>query len=130
MRSEHYSRVIQEWCNATGMHAWSEHSDMHVEIEDTLVGLINGGEDNPDLIHIYIDLGHIEMPDLHRALLEQNITSELSNQGYFGVHPLTQSIVYRTSVHLTADTNGASLPKVLNQLIHTVRDQLEISLLN
>jgi len=43
MNSEHYSRVIKEWCAATGMQAWVEHDDMHVEIDNTLIGLIAGG---------------------------------------------------------------------------------------
>lgn len=42
MRSDHYPRVIQEWCKATGMQPWGEREDVHVEIDDTLVGLCGG----------------------------------------------------------------------------------------
>lgn len=130
MISDHYPRVIQEWCTATGMETWGARDDMHVEIDDTLVGLIHGGENEPDDLHIYIDLGHLELPELHRALLEQNAQIESEDHGCFALHPLTNSIVYRTSLHLTADTNGATLPQELNHLIHTVRTRLETSLAN
>jgi hypothetical protein len=130
MTSDHYPRVIQEWCAATGMQTWAERDDMHVEIDDTLVGLIHGGESEPDDLYIYIDLGHLELPELYRSLLEQNVQIEPANHGCFAIHPVTNSIVYRTSLHLTADTNGASLPQELNQLIHTVRSRLETALAN
>lgn len=130
MMSNHYPRVIQEWCAATGMQAWGERDDMHVEIDDTLIGLIHGGEDEPDDLHIYIDLGHLELPDLYRNLLEQNVQIESANHGCFAIHPVTNSIVYRTSLHLTADTNGATLPQALNQLIHSARMRLENSIAN
>ena len=130
MSSEHYSRVIQEWCDATGMQVWVEHNDMHVEIGDTLIGLIHGGTQAPDDLHVYIDLGHLELPELYRSLLEQNVLLQSEDQGCFGLHPVTNSIVYRTSVHLTADTNGATLPQKINQLIHLERARIENSLAN
>ena len=37
MRGENYTRVIQEWCATTGMLAWSDHDDKHVEIDDAVV---------------------------------------------------------------------------------------------
>ncbi len=130
MLNEHYPRVIQEWCSATGMQVWAEHDDMHVEIDDTLIGLIHGGENEPDDLHIYIDLGHLELPELYRVLLQENARIESEDHGCFAIHPLTNSIVYRTSMHLTAETNGATLPQELNQLVHTVRTRLETSLMN
>lgn len=130
MMSDHYPRVIQEWCDATGMQAWPEHDDMHVEIDHTLVGLIHGGDSEPDALHIYIDLGHLELPELYRNLLEQNVQLENPQHGCFAVHPLTNSIVYRTSMQLSAATNGAHLPQELNQLIQLVRARLENSLAN
>lgn len=130
MSSEHYSRVIQEWCTATGMQAWVEHNDMHVEIGNTLIGLIHGGAQAPDALHIYIDLGHLTLPELYRSLLEQNVLLQSDDDGCFGLHPLTQSIVYRINLHLTADTNGATLPQKINRLIHSARARLEHSLTN
>lgn len=130
MSSEHYSRVIQEWCTATGMPTWSEHEDMHVEIGDTLVGLIHTDTGASDALHVYIDLGHLELPELHRTLLEQNVAPQFSDQGCFGLHPLTSSIVYRTTIILTENTNGASLPQELNQLIDSIRERLETSLVH
>ncbi len=130
MNSEHYPRVIQEWCAATGMQAWGAHDDMHVEIGDTLIGLIHGSEQDCDALQVYIDLGHLELPELHRNLLEQNVMPESVDHGCFGLHPITSSIVYRTSLMLSADTNGATLPEELNALIQTVRARLEQSLMN
>ena len=130
MSNEHFSRVIKEWCSVTGMQTWPEHEDMHVEIGDTLVGLIHGGQEAPDNLHIYIDLGHIELPEIHRTLLEQNILPQLSGSGCFCVHPLTNSIVFRTSLTLSEKTNGASLPQEINQLINFVREHLETALLH
>ena len=128
MRSDHYPKVIQEWCKATGMQPWGEREDVHVEIDDTLVGLIHGGENESDDLQIYIDLGHLELPELYRSLLEQNVQIESDKHGWFAIHPVTNSIVYRASLHLTADTNGATLPHELNQLIHSARTRLENSL--
>ena len=44
MRGENYTRVIQEWCATTGMLAWSDHDDKHVEIDDAVVALVPGGD--------------------------------------------------------------------------------------
>lgn len=123
MTSEHYPRVIREWCEATGMEAWDERDDMHVEINDTLVGLIPGGDEEPDTLHIYIDLGRYDAPELFPSLLAANVPLEGDDHGCFGLHPLTQSVVYRTSKQLGADTDGAALPSALDTLIQSARDK-------
>ena len=124
MISEHYHRVIREWCEATGMEAWDEREDMHVEINDTLVGLIPGGENEPDALHIYLDLGHHDLPDLYASLLEANVSIDADDQGCFGLHPLTQSVVYRTKRQLGSDTDGSQLPTALDALIRSARSRL------
>ncbi len=123
MMSEHYPRVIREWCKATGMDAWDERDDVHLEINDTLVGLIHGGDDDPDTLHIYIDLGRYEVPELLPSLLAANVPVEGDDHGCFGLHPLTRSVVYRTSKHLSADTDGTVLPSALDALIRSARDK-------
>lgn len=128
MTSEHYSRVIREWCEATGMQAWDERDDMHVEINDTLVGLIPGGDADPDTLHIYIDLGRYDAPEILPGLLAANVPLEADDPGCFGLHPLTQSVVYRTSKRLDANTNGARLPSALDALIQSARDKFASSL--
>jgi hypothetical protein len=128
MTSEHYPRVIREWCEATGMEVWDERHDMHVEINDTLVGLIPGGDDEPDSLHIYLDLGHHELPDLYASLLEANVAIDADDQGCFGLHPLTQSVVYRTKRRLQADTDGSQLPTALDALIRSTRSRLSSAL--
>lgn len=124
MTSEHYSRVIREWCDATGMQAWDERDDMHLQINDTLVGLIPGSDDEPDSLNIYLDLGRYDVPDLYASLLEANVALHGDDHGCFGLHPLTQAVVYRTSRQLQADTDGSQLPSALDALIRSAKSRL------
>lgn len=59
MYGENYTRVIQEWCAATGMAAWADQDDKHVVIDDGVVALVPGGNDSPDTLHILIELGFL-----------------------------------------------------------------------
>ncbi len=127
MYHEHYPRVIQEWCVATGMSAWGENEDQHVDIDGTVVGLIPAGEHAPDLLQVFIDLGHIDQPDLHTRLLEQNTQLDQDDYGYFGLHPLTHALVYRTQLRLNADTDGSQLPYTLRNLINNAQKRLDQS---
>lgn len=128
MGNEHYQRIIAEWCKATGMPAWSPAEDKHLEINDTLVGLIPGNTDHPDALHIYIDLGRYDADDIYSHLLEANLPLDASDRGCFGLHPLTRSVVYRTERQLDADTDGATLARQLEALIATVRLRFDAAL--
>ena len=127
MHRENYGRIIQEWCNATGMTLWQEHEDKHVEIDGFVCGLIPGGHKEPDVMHVLIDLGNPYFPDLHQRLLEQNVPLESLDRGCFGLHPITGSVVYRTSFQLTSETNGGELPLKISVLIQSLMERLEIS---
>ena len=127
MHRENYSRIIREWCAATGMQAWREDEDKHVEIEGVICGLIPGGTDEPDVMHVYIDLGPYDFPDLHQRLLERNVPLAPPDKGCFGLHPITGSVVYRTAFHLSTDSDGAQLPEKISTLIQLAREQMEIS---
>lgn len=127
MHCENYGRIIQEWCNATSMSVWDERADKHVEINGFVCGLIPGGHDESDVMHVLIDLGHPYFPDLLQRLLEQNVSLEFSDHGCFGLHPLTGSVVYRTSFQLTSETDGGELPLKISALIQSVMERLEIS---
>ena len=129
MSSENYSRVIREWCAATGMQAWAEHEDMHISIGDTLIGLIHNSSETPELLHVYIDLGHWDRPDLYRILLEENTPIGCDDHGCFGLHPVTGSIVYRSQKLLSAESNGTNLLEEIKHLIHVVKNRLENSLI-
>ena len=128
MSSENYSRVIREWCAATGVQAWAKHEDMHISIGDTLVGLIPNSAETPDLLHVYIDLGHWERPDLYRILLEENTPICCHDHGCFGLHPVTGSIVDRSQKLLSAESNGTKLLEEIKHLIHSAKTHLENSL--
>lgn len=125
MHKENYGRIIREWCAATGMLAWREDEDKHVEIDGVVCGLIPGGDDEPEIMHVFFDLGHYYKPELHQHLLEQNVPLESPGFGCFGLHPLTGSVVYRTSLILSADVSGAQLPEKLSSLIQLAKDRLE-----
>lgn len=127
MDSEHYARVISEWCAATGMAAWRPDEDSHIEIDDTLVGLIPGGSAGPDTLHICIDLGRYDAPDLWPGLLEANVPLE-GEPGCFGLHPLTQAVVYRTWRQLDARTDGARLPQEIASLIDAARRKFDAAI--
>ena len=127
MRSEHYERVIHEWCSATGMPPWGVEEDQHVEIDDTLVGLIPGGADDPDGLHIYIDLGRYDAPEIWPGLLEANVPLA-DDSGCFGLHPLTQSVVYRTRRQLDSHTDGARLPQEIEALIRAARRKFDAAI--
>ncbi len=125
MGNDHYQRLITEWCAATGMPVWPPNEDKHVEIDETLVGLIPGGADEPDALHIYIDLGRYEAPDMYPSLLEANLSPAPGEPGCFCLHPLTGSVVYRTSRKLDHSTDGALLPQQLQALIAGARHRLD-----
>lgn len=127
MHRENYGRIIQEWCVATGMTVWREDEDKHVEIDGVVCGLIPGRHDEPDLMHVLIDLGHHYLPNLHQHLLEKNVPLASSDRGCFGLHPITGSVVYRTSFQLTSETDGGQLPAKISTLIQSATEQLEIS---
>ena len=124
MHREHYGRVIREWCAATGMPAWSEDNDKHIEIDGIVCGLLPGDEDEPDRMHLFLDLGHYDSSGLHRHLLEQNTRLGAADHGCFGLHPVTGTVVYRTSFNLTLDTDGAQLPEKIRELIDAAQEQL------
>lgn len=129
MSNENYSRVIREWCAATGMQAWAEHEDMHISIGDTLVGLIHNHSETQELLHVYIDLGHWDRPDLYRILLEENTPISSDDHGCFGLHPVTGSIVYRSQKSLSSDSNGTNLLEEIKRLIHVAKIRLENSMM-
>ena len=124
MRRQHYDRVIREWCAATGMPPWNEDNDKHIEIDGTICGLIPGGEDEPDVMHVLIDLGPEDDAGLYRYLLEQNTPLGNADHGCFGLHPVTGSVIYRACFHLSASTDGTQLPEKINELIESARDRL------
>lgn len=130
MSSENYSRVIREWCAVTGMQVWAEYEDMHISIGDTLVGLIHDSSETPELLHVYIDLGHWDRPDMYRKLLEDNAPVGFSDHGCFGLHPATGSIIYRATKLLSAETSGENLLEEIKTLINTVKNRLENSLMH
>lgn len=124
MNAQTYSRVINEWCEATGMQPWAPDADMHIDIENTTVGLLYDEHASPNALHVYIDLGHMELPDLHRQLLEFNMLLDSPHGGCFALHPHSGSLVYRAAIALSDDTNGAALPQHIAGLIATARAPL------
>jgi hypothetical protein len=124
MRRQHYDRVIREWCAATGMPPWNEDDDKHIEIDGTICGLIPGGEDEPDVMHVLIDLGPEDDAGLYRYLLEQNTPLGNADHGCFGLHPVTGSVVYRACFHLSTSTDGTLLPEKIYALLESARDRL------
>jgi hypothetical protein len=129
MRGENYTRVIQEWCATTGMLAWSDNDDKHVEIDDAVVAFISSGDHEPDCLHVLIDLGHYDFPDLQRCLLEHNVSLDSPGHGCFGIHPTTGSVVYRVMLNLGRDTDGHFLPHHISLLIQNARALLATSLI-
>ena len=129
MQGENYTRVIQEWCATTGLATWADHHDKHVEIDDAVVALMPGGNDAPDALHILIDLGHYDFPDLQRCLLEHNATLNSPGYGCFCFHPTTGTVVYRVMLNLANDADGYQLPHHISQLIHNARSLLATSLI-
>ena len=127
MLGENYHRVIEEWCAATGMAVWPDQDDKHVEIDDAVVALVHGGNNDPDTLHILIDLGPYDFPDLQRSLLEMNVPLDSPEHGCFGLHPITGSVVYRAKLHLASDTDGYHLPHFISELIHNARARLATS---
>ena len=129
MRGENYTRVIQEWCSTTGMLAWADRNDKHVEIDDAVVALVPGGDNEPECLHVLIDLGHYDFPDLQRSLLEHNVPLDSPGHGCLGIHPTTGSVVYRVMLNLGSETNGHVLPHHISQLIQKARALLATSLI-
>lgn len=119
-----YNRVISEWCEATGMQPWAPDADMHIDIEDTTIGLLYDEDVSPQTLHVYIDLGHLQLPNLHQQLLEFNMALDGPQAGCFALHPGTGSLVYRAPIPLSDETHGATLPQYIADLIAAVRARL------
>jgi hypothetical protein len=100
-----------------------------VEIDDAVVSLVPGGNNEPDCLHVLIDLGHYDFPDLQRSLLEHNVPLDSPGHGCFGIHPTTGSVVYRVMLHLGSDADGHFLPNHISQLIQNARALLATSLI-
>lgn len=124
MNEQTYSRVISEWCEATGMQPWATDADMHINIENTTVGLLYDETVSPGALHVYIDLGHLDLPDLHRQLLEFNMSLDSPHGGCFALHPETGGLVYRAAIALSDDTDGSALPQHIADLIAAARAPL------
>ena len=124
MNAQTYGRVIHEWCNATGMQPWATGADMHVEVGDAVVGMLYDEENAPQLLHLYVDLGHVQSYGLHTRLLQHNIALVSPGSGYFALHPEEGNVVYRVSLPLTEQTCGALLPQQLADLIAHARARL------
>jgi len=117
MSVENYRRVIQEWCDATGMQPWEPESDMHVDINDTTVGLIYDAEIAPDTLHAMADLGSFNFAGIETNMLKLNMLINPETSCYFELHPESGNAVYRIDVPLTPETNGATLPEHIANLL-------------
>ena len=126
MSTANYLRVIQQWCDATGMTPCvSWRVDTHIDIADTTVGLVHDARTSPDFLHVYFDLGQWEFPKIFTGVsCKTTWSSTRAATAYFGLHPETGSIVYRLSIALTVGTDGASLPDVLAEASDVARQRL------
>ena len=109
-----YERIIGEWCEQTGMSPWGTGDNMHVDIENTTIGLIYEAEETPETLHVYVDLGAMEYPDLHQKLLTANAVGRPEGNGYFGLHPDAGTVVYRVDLALDERVSGRDLPGLLH----------------
>lgn len=119
-----YARIITEWCAATGAHPWTQDDDLVFDMDGTAVGLLYD-QAMPQWLHLYIDLGPHGADNIHRRLLEFNMVSGQSHQGYFALNPDDGHVTYRSRVHLTEDLLGADLPQQIASLVLTARAQLQ-----
>jgi hypothetical protein len=124
MSIDQYSRVIDEWCNATGMSPWRTDEDMNVVIGDTTWGFIYDSIGTPDTLHVFGDLNIVDSVELNRRMLELNLSIDSHPGGTFALHPETSSMVYRLELPLTPGLDGAELPARLTALLGAARAQL------
>lgn len=125
MNAKTYTRVIHEWCETTGMQPWAPDANMHIDMENTTIGLLYNETVSPGALHVYIDLGHKNLPDLHRQLLELNMALDSPYGGCFALHPETGSLVYRAAMALSDETDGSALPQHIADLIAAARAPLQ-----
>ncbi|HSY28219.1 MAG TPA: CesT family type III secretion system chaperone [Burkholderiaceae bacterium] len=121
---ETYRRVIQEWCDASGMSPWATDANMHVDINDTTIGLIYAADQAPDTLFVFVDLGVFEHPDLHRHMLELNMLIDPNKNGQFALHPESGGVVYRVDLPLTQELNGAAMPQQIAAMVDQARSLL------
>lgn len=112
-----FRRVVTQLCEAVGLARPSADEDFHFELDGHVVALLHHPEVRPELLHICADLGPMQTRDLHRSLLELNVPLAGGDGGCFGLHPATGSVVYRTSLQLTADLDGAGLPGWIHEIV-------------
>ncbi|HSY26784.1 MAG TPA: hypothetical protein VK832_04735 [Burkholderiaceae bacterium] len=124
MSLENYRKVIDQWCEATGMQAWNAEHDMHVDINNTTVGLIYDEGTSPDKLHVMADMGQFNFADIQAAMLRENMQIKPGASCYFALHPDSGSAVYRMDFPLTQETDGGALPLKIATLLASAQDTL------
>ena len=124
MSAEVFHRVIAEWCDHTGMSPWSPDADMHVEIENALVGLIYDEAGAPDVLQVFVDLGAM-YPDFYKRVLELNMSLDWHYAAFFALHSETGTLTYRACLPLEVETRGAELSARISELISAARTRLQ-----
>lgn len=118
-----YERVIQSWCEATGMSPWPLDAQQHIELDGHTVGLLyDAGQ--PLHLDVLFELGHVGGTDLAHELLELNARVDLPHGGCYALHPGAGTVVYRLRLALTEDLDGATLPLLLNEALQQARQLL------
>ena len=121
MSTDSYRRVIDQWCDSTGMMPWAIDADMQIDVENTTVGLLYDPESAPAALCAYIDIGLTDSPGLHKRLLELNARLGTPDRGYFALHPTSGEAIYRINIVLSDEVNGAELPVFLATAIESAR---------
>ena len=116
MGSDHYHRIVGEWCSVAGTRSWDSEKTVHVEIDGVTVGLLGDAHDR--VLNVYCDMGSFD-EHTDAELLALNVEPEIG--GCFGRHPHSEAIFFRATIPLTADTDGTALPRQISSIIHSAR---------
>jgi hypothetical protein len=114
---EGYQRVLRELCEALGLPdgAGLEQS-RHLELGETVVGLLHDADATPDTLFLYFDLGPISgdrRERVHEAMLRSNLRPDAEAFGHFGLHPVTSHAAWLVRIRGLDTLRGADLASFL-----------------
>lgn len=124
MSTQRYGDLMDQWCAATGMQPWPIDEIHHVEVDGVTVALVHDAQADPDTLHLYIDLGVFDSPDVVTHTLRQNMIVDPFGGGYFAQNPENGTMIYRQGLPLHRVNDGAELTQIIHQLTQVARRRM------
>lgn len=124
MSSTEFERVMTQWCCATGHRHVSGRRTLTTDVDGVPLEFVHGGASAPDTLFAFLDFGYALSDDIYQRLLEFNAPIAPPAHGYFALHPVLQTVIFRVNVPLDARTDGGRLWRAFRALVRSARQAL------